>query len=406
MSSSSRLSTVVGSLFVGLLLAAAWPQVIASEPAPKAPSANESAVLKRILGNWRAREARVKTFYVAWDSRWVLPNNRGAGVAQGRTEFWMAGNTRYRLVNSPAPIPQPQQAGRAGGWRHTFDGVTHRTLDSAYRIGAVWNGRRGIEMNGVDVTPLLNAMRPLSRGRIDLSSQQVRVVSESARLENKRCVKLQQIDGDAVLNLWIDPARDDVLVGWEGLWKKSLQGSLFIDYQEDKDHAWVPARWTVTDDSIEGNPSTENTVTRFTVNEIFPRDTFTLTFPPGTIVLDKKRKQNYTVAEDGSRKLDTTGSLKIYETLDEATDFTIDKEPLKDALEFIAQRYRIKVTIDTRAQPLIDPSAEVQFATGGIKLRQVMELLLKQPPHPLAFDVRKGALVIIPVSPKQAAKAR
>jgi len=122
-------------LFVGLLLAAAWPQVIASEPAPKAPSANESAVLKRILGNWRAREARVKTFYVAWDSRWVLPNNRGAGVAQGRTEFWMAGNTRYRLVNSPPPIQEPQQAGRAGGWRHTFDGVTNRTLDSAYRIG-------------------------------------------------------------------------------------------------------------------------------------------------------------------------------------------------------------------------------------------------------------------------------
>lgn len=107
-------------------------------------------------------------------------------------------------------------------------------------------------------------------------------------------------------------------------------------------------------------------------------------------------------------KFDSLASLDLYETLEQTVDFKIDPEPLNDALNFIAQRYQIKVTIDAIAvrQGLIDPTIEVEITTPGLKLRQLLELLLKQSKRPLAFEVRNGALVFIPVSPKQAVKAR
>jgi hypothetical protein len=87
---------------------------------------------------------------------------------------------------------------------------------------------------------------------------------------------------------------------------------------------------------------------------------------------------------------------RIEAALDATTDFMIDPQPLKEAIEFIAQRFHIPVLFDTRTleDASIDTSTEVKLPTVGLKLRQMLTLLFQQLPQPLGFDVQDGVLRI------------
>jgi len=87
---------------------------------------------------------------------------------------------------------------------------------------------------------------------------------------------------------------------------------------------------------------------------------------------------------------------KIEAALDSTTDFTIEPQPLKDAIDFIAQRYQIPILLDSKTleDASVDANTEVKLAVKGLKLRQSMNLLLQQLPTPLAFDIQDGVLEI------------
>jgi hypothetical protein len=87
---------------------------------------------------------------------------------------------------------------------------------------------------------------------------------------------------------------------------------------------------------------------------------------------------------------------KIEAALDSTTEFTIDPQPLKDAIDFIATRYSIPIILDSKAleDASVDTNTEVKLAVKGLKLRQSMTLLLQQLPTPLAFDIQDGVLRI------------
>ena len=92
------------------------------------------------------------------------------------------------------------------------------------------------------------------------------------------------------------------------------------------------------------------------------------------------------------------GTLKIREALEQVVEFAVDEEPLRDALDFIAQRYQIKVVFDAQAirQKLIDPSIAVKMPYSGIKLKSLMNILLEQSRKPLTYHVGQGVLTVIP----------
>ncbi len=85
---------------------------------------------------------------------------------------------------------------------------------------------------------------------------------------------------------------------------------------------------------------------------------------------------------------------RIEEALDQTTDFNIDPEPLKDAVDFIAQRYQIPILLDRKAleDASVDTSTEVRLPYAGLKLRQMLTLLLDQMGQPMGFDIRDGVL--------------
>ena len=90
---------------------------------------------------------------------------------------------------------------------------------------------------------------------------------------------------------------------------------------------------------------------------------------------------------------------QIEEALDSKVDFTIEPQPLKEALEFISTRFQLPILIDsnTLEDANIDTSTEVKLQIPGIKLRQVMALLLEQLPQPLGFYIRNGVLTVTTV---------
>ena len=64
---------------------------------------------------------------------------------------------------------------------------------------------------------------------------------------------------------------------------------------------------------------------------------------------------------------DVGNNPRIEGALDAAADFTIDPQPLKDAIDFIAQRYHIPIILDNKAleDASIDTTTEVKMPVAG-----------------------------------------
>lgn len=396
---SSRLSIVAGCCMLGLLIVASRYPALGFEGESNAPAANDASVRRRILANWRARQEQSKTFHFAWNSQSVPPKKWNARVREGHIELWMDGETRFRLEASSFAKEQPNDKQIR---QNTFDGSTSRQLSLDGQSAVVRSDDDGNQLNGIAVFPLLLALRPLSRGGVARASQPMRVLTDNAIIDNKHYLKIERQESNFVDTFWLDPARDDVIVRWERVRRGNAQASVSIEYQRDKTHGWVPARFSQTNSANGYGFTSENTVTSFIFNARFPDETFTLTFPPGTTVVDWKQLEKYVVSQDGSktdlRKYDSSGTLKIREALEQVVEFGIDEEPLRDALDFIAQRYQIKVVFDAQAirQGLIDPSIAVKMPYSGIKLKSLMNILFEQSRKPLTYHVGQGVLTVIP----------
>jgi hypothetical protein len=404
---SPRMSIVATFCLLGLLLSAASVNASGSEPESKSPSDNESAILKRVLDNWRARESRIKSFYLCWNSQWTM-NKSTAPYGKTRTEFWMYGDLRYRTIKSNVRRRRATGSNPANTEQETFEESSEVAFDGATTRELLGRQAEGRILNGEDLSPwqrgerfpVLLTYRPL------IWRPRLRVVSQNAIIGKSHCVKLERREDSSVETFWVDTARGDLVVAWEKTSSRPYDRFLTIDYDHDSKYGWVPARWTCTYQAPptyhpEGMTSS-STVTRFTINERIPADMLTLKFPPGTTVLDFHGLERHVVAKDGSKrditKCDSADTLKIYEALEQEVEFAIEEEPLRDALDFIAQRYQIKVAIDANAvrQRQIDPSIEVKMRYSGIKLKSLLNILLEQSRKPLTYAIRQGVLTVLP----------
>jgi hypothetical protein len=90
---------------------------------------------------------------------------------------------------------------------------------------------------------------------------------------------------------------------------------------------------------------------------------------------------------------------RVSEALDQVVDFSIEPEPLKDAIDFIAQRYQIPILLDTKVleDASVDTSAEVKMPYSGMKLRNMLKLLLEQGSSPLTYVIEDEVMKITTV---------
>ena len=98
-------------------------------------------------------------------------------------------------------------------------------------------------------------------------------------------------------------------------------------------------------------------------------------------------------------RVESPNERRISEALDQTVDFTIEPEPLKDAIDFIAQRYGIPILLDTKVleDASVDTSAEVKLPYNGMKLRNGLKLLLEQGSQPLTYIIEDEVMKITTV---------
>lgn len=244
-----------------------------------------------------------------------------------------------------------------------------------------------------------------------------RLIAEDAVIANTHYVEIAHLAANPEMSetFYVDPALDDVIIFKTG--QDTVEGSvpnpppsedtdrfaLEIEYQLDRDRGWAPTRWKAKCPHYMAAQFYVNTVTALSVKETFPAETFAPGFAPHTVVFDSRTSEKYVIADDGSKanvlKFDSDKSLRIHELLESRTGFTIDPQPLKDALDFIATRYDFRMLFDDKAfaQRKIKTGVEVACKQSGIRLRELLRKLLGQVDRSADFKIENGVLRIEPV---------
>jgi hypothetical protein len=370
-----------------------------------------------ILRAWRARQDRTKLLHLAWDTKVPRPSHAGEVPAKDadfrmlHTELWLDGDRCSRI----------DQGFTGSGYSRIKNGDTSTLLkwrigSSRLLIGVIWSAKNGPPWEigyelASEVNPLLasTSARPVwstFRPTDFLKPPGVFRPIEIATVNGVRCVKFEWLTTAMNHRFCVDPARDGLVLSWDS-WFGEGNGPLFrnsIEYQEYPKNVWVPARWTSTiGDAQDPHFVGVSTLTACTLNQRFPAETFATTFPEGTVVIDRRTQEEYVVGKNGIKtdilKVESPQSLKLLEVLDADIDFKIEPQSLKDALDFVAARYPIAIRID--AQCLVDVTTEVECRAPGLTVRELLQKLLDQTESPLNVEVRKGALVIVPVKHKQ-----
>jgi hypothetical protein len=343
-------------------------------------------------------------------------------------ELWIEGDKRIRIEQSLT---------RGRGYRYVRDDMTKSMLvwrsESGERpLAKIDSGEGRADLDAFDLgvdfdlqdlvfaatTPRIRTPWMIFRpfGPEGWRPEEFRLVAEDVVVDNAHYVKIGRIPASksSQETYFVDAARDDVIafagdvreevsVGNEPPIHNNKKFALAIEYQRDRDWSWVPVRWKVNFPANFAPRTSVNTVTGLTINEMFPPETFALNFAPRTVVFDRRTREQYVIADDGSKtnvlRFDSDKSLRIDELLESRTDFTIEPQPLKDALSFLAARYQIAILFDAKAFETrkIASTVEVTCNESGIKLRELLSKLLRQVDKSVDFKIENGVLRIAPV---------
>jgi hypothetical protein len=243
-----------------------------------------------------------------------------------------------------------------------------------------------------------------SSGPASASPGEFRLVTENAIRDNRHYVKLQRVNAAGVVieNLWVDPACGDVVTYFEQTHPRQMNRTLAFRYKHDLKYGWIPESSFSPENADLAQTKPRVSIIEFKINEPFPPETFAARFPSGTTVFDETTKEQYRIAADGAKlellQVDSPAARRIDEVLQTKADFRIEPEPLKDAIDFIAQRYGITISVDQKSfdDASLDLSAEVSTKIKGLKVREILDELSRQCPQPIRYRIRKDVLLIEP----------
>jgi hypothetical protein len=295
-----------------------------ADAVPPGDSATErSRTLAGIVASWKARQERVNSFHFSWDSRVVLPKGylfgnslvgglRAAGMEVDDSaefsildsSFWVEGRERIRDDYPELRYLDPKDRRQTARIRKIVDGKTVSRLATPLEPGqspqlAIWgqasasnpspfayyDGYTWRDPRTLDWGPICLTFRSLDPILGWAATDHCRIVGEEV-LDKVRCIKVQMDELDRSEMCWVDPTRDNIVVRWEKRQGFFSPTSIVINYRQDKQHGWVPVHWKrdlpAFNSPLRGK--IESTVTRYTINEKLPADTFACSYPPGTMV--------------------------------------------------------------------------------------------------------------------------
>jgi hypothetical protein len=381
-----------------------------------AKAAAAAKTLERILANWKSREDRTRSIYLSWESRLfagkaAADRRKGKGSAQqaerfGQVALWAERPYRFRLDSAHFTGPTPRAAALAAKTHSVMNGLTELAESPGRPLGsslATFSKRRGRYPLETYAPALTLAFHPLDAFVLRSQSRKFRVVAEDTLRDDLHCVQIQIAGNNGTFfeDCWVDPARDDLVVAYES-WRRfnerrEVNSPISIEYQRDRDYGWVPARWTV------GNGTySENTVTKYAINDRFPEETFSLKVSPGTVVFDERTCEQYRVVAEGGKsevvRFDSRNSLRIQKVLQSISDIRIEPQNLQDALDFISARYQIPIVFHEADFQAAGFSGNLMVVVRrqGITVADLLKLLSAQCPKPLGFRIEDEVLKVSP----------
>jgi hypothetical protein len=115
--------------------------------------------------------------------------------------------------------------------------------------------------------------------------------------------------------------------------------------------------------------------------------------------LAKERRSTavFRLAHEHPLSSDVGQHPQVESALDETVNFKIEPQPLKDALDLLAAKFRVPILIDDKAlnDANVDTSMEVQLNVPGATLHHTLGLLLKIPAAPLTFEVLQNGTLMV-----------
>lgn len=337
-------------LVTAVLLAVVASSTIADDKAAIRPD-DASATLKRIFANWKARADRVKSFHFVWDSRVGIPKGATDPFAHHGdplpktfceikyslrdTEFWAEGNDHFRYEFFKPSVHRDGSFDTKARHRITFDGTHYLVLSLPFgdppqgyirhlqpsdfeldplnplvprlkrRRSSRYPERSFYDLHDAILQPLVVTFRPF----VPVPGWEIehcRVIPEESEKGGLIKLECQDPSWPGEKCCWVDSTRDDIVVDmefWAHSGKHKPLVSTSIEYQRDKTVGWVPTRWTVEFVGLAGikNQFSEYTVTKYTINEHAPPETFLLTYAPGTLIFDRSQNEFF-VRRDGSMR--------------------------------------------------------------------------------------------------------
>ncbi len=277
---------------------------------------------------WAARQERVPTLRLVWETREFTPKG---GLERGQ----MRGKTVVRPPNPPMDRDVKYSRSllvdrgrmrfieRGDYWddedkcyaptqyTNVWDGKEGRGLDQLLDKSDHWSGRivsRTAEvLLETSLVPQV-AMWPLDPILSAVKIEDYQATDHRAEIDGESCILLRKVAGHEYLNeLWVDPARDYLIVRMNTCEGSFVRERIEIKYQRDAEHGYYPAEWReVLMNSPERLCTTrESKASEHTFTpELEPSD-FQLEFPADTMVTDKRGSEytRYLVLPDGNKRL-------------------------------------------------------------------------------------------------------
>ena len=283
--------------------------IAAADEVPE-PRSGQSSTLARVFAAWKARQERVKTFHVVWDTRIVFPKGaftfpllrglaglRSAGVKLDgerdleltlrQSEWWGEGADRLRSEFGEFVYDDASGWKEQARFRLAHDGSLNSRLyvpadKSESPTLGIWRDVSPLNLSKwtnsdwlpkereVDLGPLRFALRPL-RPTPEWAPENCRVISENAKLGNVPCIKIQMDQPDHSEMCWIDPRRDYSVIRWERR-QTNFSSDVAINVTRGADQEWLPTQWTWKLPQTEGGRPAllEARVTAYAINKKLP----------------------------------------------------------------------------------------------------------------------------------------
>jgi hypothetical protein len=181
------------------------------------------------------------------------------------------------------------------------DGIAHAT----WPLGTIRADPNYRDAELAALRPLLLVYRPFVETLQPVDIQGFSLENDDVVIDGLHCIELvRRFSTNSSIHFWLDRDRDFLLIRRLIVEQGKPFESIDIRYQIKEGIGFVPFEWRVVSNSGKGQLlcSGQGTLTSISINMSVEESSFDIDFPPGARVEDERKKEDYILRQDGSKR--------------------------------------------------------------------------------------------------------